>query len=373
MNHRALIATAAVASLALPGIASAQNVGTGFEPDPRTTVTQVGTRGANVLRIGSDARIRSMADAGTALVEGAAALPYNPSAAAIGDGIQAAASWSNLYGDLGVGHGYLGMTFRLGSAGAVGVHTVFFGSGEFEPTTERTPQGNDPRMGEAMEWTGMAGGLTYAHQITDRLALGATGKLVQEGIEFARSDWLALDLGATFDTGIYGVRMAMAITNISGQSRFEGAALNETVDRDDRLGGDILGSDLMLNYNTNGVQLPTAFRLALQSDIYGAATSVLGPGNGQHGLNVVTEISDGFDTDIQTRLGLEYSFADRFFLRGGKYFMNEARSPWEGTDGMSAGAGVRVGFLGRTLGLDYAYTSMGLLDNVQTFSFQLGS
>jgi len=40
--------------------------------------------------------------------------------------------------------------------------------------------------------------------------------------------------------------------------------------------------------------------------------------------------------------------------------------------GISLGVGVRQSIAGMTLGLDYAYTSFGVFDQVHRFSFQFG-
>lgn len=373
MQIRAIIAGAALLAVAWEPLA-AQNTAAGFEPDPRSGITQVGTRGANFLKIGPSARARAMADAGTSLTGDATAFFYNPSASALAAGFEVAATYTDLYAGSGLTHSYLGVTLPVGQ-GAFMANAVMFSSGDMPATTEWSPQGFDPIRGEFVEWSAVAIGFGYSRRITDRLALGALGKFAQEGIDFANADYMALDVGANFETGLYGLRLSMAVTNIGGTSNFEGAGIHTEIESSGtRIFNDkILGSDLNLRYATDPLELPTTFRFALQAPLLGPATAVLGNMGPAHSLHAVSEITDGFDTAIESRFGLEYAFNNMAFVRAGKYFQNENRAPWGFSDGLSAGAGVKLPVFGRTLGVDYAYTSMGILENVQTFSFQFGS
>lgn len=372
MRFGEIIAGAALLALVAEPLA-AQHTATGFEPDPRSPITQVGTRGANFLKIGPSARARALGDAGTALLGDATASFYNASAGALAQGFEVAASYSDLYGGSGLTHSFLGVTLPIGQ-GAFMANAIMFSSGDIPATTEWSPDGFDPIRGEFVEWQAVSVGAGYARNITDRLALGFMGKFAQEGIDFANVDYFAADIGATFETGVYGVRLSMAVTNIGATSRFEGPAIHAQIEDNHRVFDDrILGSDLNVRYATDPLELPTTFRFGIRAPLLGDATAVLGGVGSPHSLDILTEINDGFDTAIESRWGLEYSFQDMVFLRAGKLFQNENRSPWDFTDGMAAGAGVQLPLWGKMFGVDYAYTSMGILENVQTFSFRIGS
>lgn len=352
----------------------AQNVGQGIEPTGATRGHQTGTRGANFLHIGTSARARALADAGTALIGGATVLYYNPAAAALAEGFQASATYTDLYGGSGITHAYLGVIVPIGEVGAFGAHAIVLSSGEIEVTTELSPEGFDPLAGNTVEWSAVAIGLTYSRMITDRLAVGATGKFVQEGIDFANVTWFGFDVGTVFETGLFGTRLAAAITHIGGDSRFEGPAVESQIPEDLRPFDDqVLGSDLRFRFDTDKMEMPTTFRLGLYTPLLGTAEAIFGlPGN-QHKIDLLTEMDDSFDADIETRIGLEYSFREVLFLRTGKYFANEDQAPWNFNDGLSAGLGLRVPFRERgQLGLDYAYTNMGILEGVHTFGLEVG-
>jgi hypothetical protein len=353
----------------------AQNVGTGIEPTGASRGHQTGTRGANFLRIGPSPRARALADAGTVLTGGATVLFYNPAAAALSERFELAGSYTDLYSGSGLKHAFLGAILPVGDAGAVGIHTLVFSSGEIQATTELSPNGFDPVIGNIVEWSSVALGVTYAHRITDRLALGGTVKYVQEGIDFAHVNFWGFDIGTVFETGLYGTRLAASIQNLGGESRFEGPATTRTLQSDLRYSNDlILGSDLNVRLNTDKMEMPTTFRFALMTPMFGVPEAIFGLPSTSHKLDFLLEVNDGFDTDLEPRIGLEYGFKQILFLRAGKHWQNESDSPWSFSDGLAFGAGLRTPFLGDEgyFGLDYSYTAMGILDNVQTFGFELG-
>lgn len=356
-----------------PAELAGQTVVSGLLPSAHRGVTQVGTRGANFTRIGATARARAMGDAGAALLdEPAGAVFYNPAAAALAESFDVSGTWTDLYGNSGVKHSHLGAVIPFGFSGFA-IQSVSFRSGVITPTREWTPYGYDLLFGDFMEWQSTSLGLSYARRITDRLAMGATAKYLQEGLELAKAKWWALDVGTVFQTGIYGLNMGVAVLNVGGESRFEGPLTYGSVERSYRIFPDkILGTDLYFRHVTEGIQLPTMFRMALQTELMGAPYSVLGGAGGPHAINAVGEVNDSFDMDIEGRVGVEYSFRSTFFVRGGKYFQNEDRAPWTLTDGLSFGAGVRLGMFNRTVGVDYAFTSIGLLGDIQSISVRLG-
>ena len=86
----------------------------------------------------------------------------------------------------------------------------------------------------------------------------------------------------------------------------------------------------------------------------------------------MADINDPVDAPQETALGLEYGFRGLAFVRAGKRFANEDQIDHGLMHAAAAGGGLRlpVGELG-TLSVDYAYTSMEQLENIQVFSFQL--
>ena len=104
------------------------------------------------------------------------------------------------------------------------------------------------------------------------------------------------------------------------------------------------------------------------ADLIGDATAMIAP-SPNSSLRMVWDLNDAIDTDLQTALGLEYGFRDLAFVRAGKRWFNESQINHSFSRGASIGAGLHLPIGETTLfRLDYAYTAMEDLQNVQVFT-----
>lgn len=348
--------------------AAAQNVGELLEPRPGDEISRVGTRGANFLEIGVGARAMGLAGTGAALGNGLDALYWNTAAIVGIAGAAAGLSTAELYGNSGIRHTFAGVVLPVG-VGAIAASFSYFTSGDIERTTEFYPAGGDPTAGEVVEWSGTAIALHYSRRITDRLSVGAAAKYVEEGVDFATAKYLGFDLGTLFDVGIYGLTLGASVTNIGTEGRFEGAAIKSFIAEE--VEAFPAAGDRNVRFDTKQMQLPTALRFAFRTSLLGPPEAVIAP-DPRHELQLFAQVLDGIDTRIQTSVGLEYGFRGRLYLRGGKRFFNESQGPWDFSDGLTGGVGVRWPVFGREIALDYAYVSMGVLRETQLFSIEYG-
>lgn len=351
----------------------AQNVGSGLEPEPDQSTTRVGTRGANFLEIPVGARAQALGGSGTAIVTGAEALAWNIASAAEATQFSVGYAYSELFSEADITHQYVGALLPLGEVAVVGASVIALSSGDIVRTSERFPEGGDPQFGDTFEFTGFAASVGYARRITDRLNFGGAVKLVSEGIDGAKAEWVGLDIGALFRTGLFGVTVGASIQNIGGESGFEGVAVERTIGA----ATDALptGEDVGVRFDTDELALPTAFRFSALFDVTGTPDAWFPEGSPDHNLRLAADFFDSIDTPLEPSLGLEYGYRGIVFGRVGKRWFNEERTDdfRKFADGFSFGGGIRIPVLNRYLGFDYAYTDMGLLENIQTFSIHLGS
>jgi hypothetical protein len=286
-----------------------------------------------------------------------------------------AATRNNLYTDLDISQNYFGAGIPF-FGGVIGAHVITLSSGDIPRTTEGNPIGGDPVLGANFEWSSTAIGLGFARRLTDRLDLGVNLKYVSEGITDARAGWGAIDVGTQFRTGIYGLTIGATIQNVGPSSRMRGSAIDRVIDSDD-----VSEQITNFEFSTQDLELPTLFRFAVNSDLFGRVGSLFGQqAGGRHTLSGEVTFDDAIDTDIQLAGGLEYGFRDMVFLRAGKRFFNDDRAAMatdgfastSGTYGLSFGGGVRLPVRARSVRFDYAFTSLGDLENVQVFSFEFG-
>lgn len=366
--HRPLIRFAAVA-LCWSAVAEAQGSLPGTVIADNTNTSRVGTRGANFLHIGIGARAQGMANAAAASTEGPNALFWNPANIVNRETFSAFVSYMSLYGNSGLTDIAGAITVPIGQ-GAVGFSITQFGSGKMDRTTEVAPDGNDATFPGSFTWNSTAFTAHYARNITDRLASAVGFRYVQEGLDFVKINFFGLDVSTRFRTGLYGLTVSAALQNIGSDGQFGGPGVDRAITAQ-RENGQATGNDLPVEYATMEVQMPTSFTFGLLSNLYGNAESVLGTSS-SHALLAEVNFRDGVDTDIQTSIGVEYGFRERFFGRVGKKFFNERHADWEGSAGTAFGLGARVPVMGRTLTIDYAYVLMGQLTSSQVVSFEFG-
>jgi hypothetical protein len=364
----ALSGTVVLALFGTGGSLRAQEEGETIQPRPDIPTTRVGTRGASFLEIPVGARASALAGAGTVVSEGVHALYWNVAGTAELESFAFGVSYADLYGASGIKQTFIAATLPL-LGGNVGVSLNQLTSGDIPRTREEIPSGEDPTIGNVFDWTSSAAGLHYARMITDRLAVGATGKFIQEGIDDAKASWFAADVGLKFRTGLMATTVAAAVVNLGGRARMEGALAEEHV----AASVEYFETDreIAIKKQTTDVSLPTLFRFGIQTDVTGTPEALLS-GDPKHRVLALVDILDATDTDIEMTVAMEYSFNELFFARAGKRWFNEEFADRDFADGLSWGLGVRIPAFGRGLAFDYAYTDQGNLDNTQVFSFEFG-
>lgn len=350
----------------------AQNVGEGLEPQPDQSTTRVATRGANFLEIPVGARAQALGGSGVALIRGPESVAWNVAAIAESQTFSIGYAYSELYEDTDITHQFVGAVLPIGDVSALGVGVISLSSGDMIRTSERFPDGGDPQFGDEFDYTAFAGSIAYARRITDRLSVGGAFKLVSEGIADAKANWIGGDIGALFRTGLVGVTIGGTITNIGGEARFTGSAVERVIGA----GTDAFptSDNIGVQFDTRELLMPTAFRFSAVFDVTGTPEAWFPQVSPEHNLKVLTDFYDSIDTALQPSIGAEYSYRQYVFGRIGKRWRNEDRADFRDFwDGAALGGGVRIPVLGSYLGVDYAYTRVQNLGNIQTFSVNFGS
>ncbi|MBI4540640.1 MAG: PorV/PorQ family protein [Gemmatimonadetes bacterium] len=371
MLRSLLIALALVVPVSVAGPPAFAQQGTTLRPTDETEATRVATRGAAFLNLQVGARAQALGGAYTAIASGVPALYWNTAATAFDERTLLGASLSNLYEDLDIQHLFAGIMLPIGiNRFAVSVNQL--SSGSMLRTDEEFPEGNNPLFGAEFEYTATAVGVHLSRLITDRLAFGVAGKWITEGIPGAKASFIAADFSVKFYTGLLGTNLAAALTNVGSDGRIEGALVERQVDqRTSSANVFDVRRLITTEFSTARVELPTGFRFGISTELIGDATAVLAP-SPHHNLLLLMDVSDRTDAPMSPTFGLEYAFRDILYLRGGKRFANEEQINREFSHLLSFGAGVALPVSGaRRILFDYAYTTVGDLDNVQTFSLEL--
>ena len=196
--------------------------------------------------------------------------------------------------------------------------------------------------------TAMALGLSYANAITDQFSVGAnfrysvqdlgsvvmgtdeSGAYVTES--FSASTGL-IDFGILYKTGFESLNFGMALRNFSPE----------------------------IQYDEETSELPLTFKIGISMDVLDLSN--VDPD--QHSLLVSIDANRPRDFDEQLLFGMEYTFINRFMIRGGYGFPKDEER-------FSFGGGISQPIGKLVVSADYSYTQFGVFGEVNRLSVQIG-
>ena len=310
-------------------------------PDPPDAVTKVATSAANWLKVESGVRGIGMGGSQVASGRGIAGTYYNPASIAFIDQSEVYYSKSNYLA--GITHNTIGYGTKLTSTDYFGLHLFYLNSGDMEVTTVPSPDGT----GEYFNVLDLSLRLIYGKHLTDRLRIGGSIKYIREEIYTTYMQSFVFDLGSNFDTGIYGLILGMSVSNFGPDVQFHGEGLDKAVPDSTDISG-------KLSKITKKFSVPLVFRLGIQKDIWG------GEEESTDGLTLSIDAINPIDYTVYSGLGIEYSWRDMAFIRGGTRLFHD-------TAGLSAGGGLKWGMIA----VDYAYVNYGILNETHQFGISL--
>lgn len=318
-----------------------------------------GTSGADELNVPVGARNSSMGGSFLAGVSGVDAIFWNPAGlSASNNSAEVMFSHTNQIGAVGTDYFALGVNFS--GFGHLGFTVKSLGFGDLKLTTERTPDGTDATFTP----TFVTVGITYSRALTDRIRAGVTANLVTERISRSSASGLAMDIGLQYQGlgGLKGLQLGVALRHLGPNMKYEGSDLyrvaeEQGTNRDPQL----------LKIEAAGFQLPTTLEIGMA---YTTALAEL------HSVTVAGTFQNNNFFDDQYRVGLEYSFRNFFYLRGGWALAPEADDDIETKSsyifGGSFGAGLKYDAGDIKLGLDYGYNMSEYFDGQHTIGLNVG-
>jgi hypothetical protein len=317
--------------------------------------SKVGTGSAQFLKIDVGARSVGLGGAYVAMADDIFSMYWNPAGVARMTRKSAGASYKNYIADLN--HNYIGLALPLGETSGLGFHAIFMSTDPIEITTVEQPRGT----GTFYEYSNLAIGISYGRWMTDRLTLGATVKYLHESIHREKAQGLAFDIGSLFDTGIYGIRLGMSLSNFGSNMRMDGPDLDALADID---AGTASNRTTPSRLRTLDWPLPLIFRMGVRLDLLGGLNPHFK--NERNRLTAAVAINDPLDNNLRTNYGLEYEWNRLITLRAGYYGSYDTN-----TLGLTLGSGLNFNLGGKLFIIDYAYQDFGILESVHQYSLKL--
>jgi long-subunit fatty acid transport protein len=319
---------------------------------------RTGTAGAQELLIPTGANDIALAGSNIAFVSGIDAIFYNPAGLSrTSYSTEASFSHMSYIADIGIDYGAVAATF-----GSVGTFAASFKSiafGNIPVTTEDNPDGT----GASYSPTYMVAGLTYSRILSDRISVGATFNYVDESIMSTSATGVSVDAGVEYNGLIVPeLKLGVAIKNLGPNMTYSGSNLL----RQGTTVGDIRGTQWYA-IQAASFELPSQMDVALAYDAkFGDVSDATLFGDFEN---------NNYSSDVY-KFGLQYSFNNMIFLRGGYNYAPNAPKDQTGQTSeifdYTFGAGINYSLGEVNVTIDYAYEHVLLLTAINVFSVRLG-
>lgn len=297
---------------------------------------KVGTTSFQFLKVITTARAASLADAFTTLPATSEAVFWNPAALTRVQNISASAGYVDWF--LDVAHYSFSAAYTVEGIGTFGLQGLMTNVGDIEETTV-----NGLGYVNGVYIPGLTGkvfspnatvlGLSYARDLNDRFAFGVTVKYAREDLVYKSVGAVMFDGGFTYNTGYKSIVIGAALRHFGPEVKF--------IDK--------------------SYPLPQTFNIGISSYLISPYDPLIG-NYGDHSLLVAYDLIQPRDYDQQHSVGVEYSFGEMLYLRGGYKFNSDQ-------EGISTGIGLK--FTNYTI--DYAFNDYGdYLDAVHRFTIGFG-
>lgn len=315
---------------------------------------RVGASSGNQVLIPVGGAGLAMAGAATASLAGVEAMYWNPGAVAYSRKGELMFSSMSYLADIRIS--YVAATANLGNVGTLGFALKSLNFGDILRTTDEDPDG---LRGEQWSPNFITASLTYSKAFTDRIAVGATAKLISETILSSTATGLAFDFGVQYTTP-FDLKVAVVLKNLGNQMRYAGPDLERQIAR---FPGDGPQNLLRTEIVASAGELPSSFEIGAAYDFK------LDP------RNVITLAgnfrNNNFSED-EYQIGTQYAFQDLLFLRGGINFDVSKHGENVFTNSFALGVGINYRLGGVAIMLDYAYRSAQFFSGNQVFAVRLG-
>ncbi len=294
-----------------------------------------GTTGAEELLIPVGARGIATGGAFLASLTGLESIYYNPAGLDLTPRTEAMFSYMTYIADINVS--YFAISTSLGGLGSIALSFKTLDFGQIPVTTIDFPDGTGKTYSPGF----LTSTLTYSKVITDRISVGTNLKLINESIENTNATGFALDMGVQYRFND-NISIGASIKNVGTNMQFSGSDLQTTTG----VPGTTIGAQGG-NYEvvTEGFQIPSYFEMSLSYDYQV---------NEQNNMLIGATYTANNAYEDVAHFGLEYSFINTFFIRGGYNLMTQNTS--QSIYGFTAGAGVQYETSGNIgIVFDYAY------------------
>ncbi len=296
---------------------------------------RAGISTAQFLKIGVGGRASALGDAFVAVANDASTLYWNPAGLVEIPKNQIIFSHNQWLVD--INHDFLGGAYKLSESDAIGISITSLNMDEMKVTNEVMPFGT----GEYFSFSDLAISVSYSRKMTEQFSFGGSIRYIEETLDKLKMRGIMVDLGTLYWTGLGSSRFAVVVSNFGNDMAPEGNAI---------LYGNSEKSDWQ------SFSPPTIFRIGFAFEPY--QTDI-------HKVTLAAQLNHPNDNSENISTGLEYSWQNIFFLRGGYKFNVEEQN-------YSFGTGLNIPISFADLNFDYSFSNFERLGSSHRFSITLG-
>ncbi len=334
---------------------------------PSYATTNVGTAGAQFLKIGPGARVDSLGGAFGAIANDVTTIYWNP--AGLSQLEKTSFSDTHTIWLADVRYNYLAFATPIEKVGTLGASVTFLNVPDTEITTLAKPDGT----GLWYSAWDTAVSLAYSRELYQKesganLSFGINAKYIHQQIHRESARGVAIDIGTLYHTGWRSLRIGMSFSNFGPEMSFSGTDLETGVEEagDKRTADyhpfpDTTNPTRKAELETIEYPLPSNFRLGVAYDLVDDDSNL---------LTIALDGNHPNDNSERLNLGVEYWYRKMAAIRAGyKFRLGPDRSDDE--EGLTLGLGIHLKFRQTTLSLDYAYADFDYLQNAHRVSLGL--
>jgi len=318
-----------------------------------------GEAGANQLLINPWARSAGFHTMNTASITGTEAIFLNVAGLSRINKTQIQLGHTRYLSGADINVNAFGFGQRIGKGGAFGIILVAFDLGDFDYTTEDTPEGSGATFSPA--FFNMA--ISYSHLFANKVSVGVTAKFVNESISNARASAFGLDAGVQYVTGEKdNFKFGISLRNVGTKMQFRGEGLSKPLPNP----GPTFPYNNTYYERSSAFELPSQLNIGMSYDWLLGSTSRLSM--------VLNFTSNAFSRD-QVGGGLEFSVGQNFAIRTGykyEFDTNEVEATLD--NGLSAGLSISIPVKkesGTRVALDYAFRATDIYNGIHNIGLRL--
>lgn len=320
---------------------------------------RTGQAGAYELLLNPWARSSGWHTIGTANIRGVESLRLNPAGLSFTRKTELVFARTNYLQGTDVYFNSVGISQRMHKNGVLGISLMSIDFGDIAITTTDQPEGIGADYSPAFYNLGVS----YGHSFGEKIAIGATVRIISQQITNVSASGVAFDFGIQYQTGENNeFKLGIALRNVGSPMRFGGDGLSFA-------GASATGtSPFTVENRPADYELPSQLNIGASYDfLFADKNRVTLAGN---------FTSNSFTKD-QFGAGVEYAFSEKFMVRGGYKYEAGITSEADRSNvhtGLSAGATVEVPVKKNSktsLGVDYSYRTSNPFGGTHTFGLRI--